>query len=316
MSFSSNVKNELCRITDDKECCMTAELSAIVRLSGIININAKQGLSFRITTENPAIARKVFSLLKSLFDVHADILVKKNNLLKKNNIYYIVVNSEMKAQNILIKLGILREGHEGSISFNNKIGSEVIKKACCKKAYIRGAFLASGSISNPEKTYHLEFVSNSFEQAEDLMKLLNSYDLGAKIIQRKNNYVVYLKEGDKIIDLLNIIGAHGALLELENVRVYKEMRNNVNRLVNCETANLNKTVDAAVRQIESINMIKEKIGLRKLPPNLREVAELRLNYPDISLKELGQMLNPPIGKSGINHRLRKIEKIAEELRDE
>lgn len=128
--------------------------------------------------------------------------------------------------------------------------------------------------------------------------------------------MVYIKEGDKIIDLLNIIGAHNALLELENVRIYKEMRNNVNRLVNCETANLNKTVDAAVRQIESIKLIQEKIGLKKLPPNLREVAELRLNYPDISLKELGQMLNPPIGKSGINHRLRKIEKIAEELRDE
>ncbi|CCJ33566.1 DNA-binding protein WhiA [Caloramator australicus] len=316
MSFSAEVKNELSRIIDEKKCCQMAELAAIIKLSGSININAKQGLSFKVTTENPAIARRIFSLLKSLFDVHADVMVKKNNILKKNNIYYVVVSADMNSNEILKSLGVLKEYHDGTIGFNNKINVDLIKKSCCKKAFLRGAFLASGSISNPEKTYHLEFVSNNQELAEDVMKLLNSFDLGAKIILRKNSYVVYIKEGDKIIDLLNIIGAHNALLELENVRIYKEMRNNVNRLVNCETANLNKTVDAAVRQIESIKLIQEKIGLKKLPPNLREVAELRLNYPDISLKELGQMLNPPIGKSGINHRLRKIEKIAEELRDE
>ncbi|SEF59378.1 hypothetical protein SAMN05660865_00568 [Caloramator fervidus] len=316
MSFSSEVKNELSRIIEEKNCCQIAELAAIIRLSGIININAKQGLSFKINTENPATARKIFSLLKTLFEVHADILVKKNNILKKNNVYCIVVTSEMNSSEILKKVGILKELQDGSIGFNNKINGDLIKRSCCKKAFLRGAFLAAGSISNPEKTYHLEFVSNNQELAEEIMKLLNSFDLGAKIILRKNNYVVYIKEGDKIIDLLNIIGAHNALLQLENVRIYKEMRNNVNRLVNCETANLNKTVNAAVRQIESIKLIQEKIGLKKLPPNLREIAELRLKYPDISLKELGQMLNPPLGKSGVNHRLRKIEKIAEELKDE
>lgn len=315
MSFSSVAKNEICRITDEKECCKIAELSAIIRMSGTIQIKGKQGLSFRISTENPAIARRIFMLLKDIFSIHTDILVKKNNSLKKNNIYILVVTPEMGARNILIKSGILRESTGGGISFNNKIGSDIAKKNCCKRAYIRGAFLGGGSISNPEKTYHMEFVTNSMEHAEDLMKLINSFELNSKVIQRKNNYVVYLKEGEHIIDLLNIIGAHGALLDLENVRIYKEMRNNVNRLVNCETANLNKTVDAAVRQTESIRYIQKEIGLRKLPPNLREIAELRLNYPDVSLKELGEMLNPPIGKSGVNHRLRKIEKIAEELKE-
>lgn len=315
MSFSSVAKSELCRITDEKKCCQLAELAAIMKMSGTIHINGKNGLSFRIATENPAIARRVFTLLKNVFGIQTDILVKKNSTFKKSNVYIVVISPDLGAKEILLKTGILKQHSDGTIGINNKIYSELIKKSCCRRAYIRGAFLGGGSISNPEKTYHLEFVTNSIENAEDLMKLINSFNLNAKVIQRKSNFVVYLKEGEQIIDLLNIIGAHSALLELENVRIYKEMRNNVNRLVNCETANLNKTVDAAVRQIESINFIKEKVGLKKLPPNLREIAELRINYPDVSLKELGQMLNPPIGKSGVNHRLRKIEKIAEELKD-
>jgi cell division protein WhiA len=315
MSFSSIAKNEICRMTPEKECCQIAELSGIMRLSGTIQINGKQGLSFRVVTENPAIARRVFSLIKSVFGKHTDILVKKNNSLKKNNIYMLVIPAELGARDILIKTGILKEHNDGGIGFINRFSGELLKKSCCKKAFLRGAFLGGGSISNPEKTYHMEFVANSFDQAEDLMKLINSFGLNSKVIQRKNSFVVYLKEGEQIISLLSIIGAHSALLDLENVRIFKEVRNNVNRLVNCETANLNKTVDAAVRQIESIKLIQQKGGLRKLPSNLREIAEIRINFPDISLKEIGEMLTPPIGKSGVNHRLRKIEKIAEELKD-
>lgn len=287
----------------------------MIRMSGIININSKQGLSFRITTENPAIARRVFTLIKNLFNIHTEILVKKNNSLKKNNIYILLITSDMGAKNILLKLGILKEFQNGSIGFNYRIGNEIAQKNCCKRAYIRGAFLGGGSISNPEKTYHMEFVTNYPEHAKELSELINSFGLHSKVIQRKNSYVIYLKEGEQIVDLLNIIGAHSALLDLENVRIFKEVRNNVNRLVNCETANLNKTVDAAVRQVESIRLIQKKIGLRKLPSGLREVAEIRLNYPDVTLKEIGEMLDPPIGKSGVNHRLRKIEKIADELID-
>lgn len=302
-------------MTEEKNCCQLAELSAILRMSGTIQIFGKQGMGFRITTENPAIARRIFSLLKSQFGIHTEIYVKKNTSLKKNNTYLLDVSAAMGAKEILVKTAILRENEEGMINFSNKISSELIKKNCCKRAYLRGAFLGGGSLSNPEKTYHMEFVTNSLEHGEELSKLIHSFELNSKVIQRKNNYIVYLKEGENIIDLLNVIGAHTALLDLENVRIYKEMRNNVNRLVNCETANLNKTVDAAIRQIEAIRFIKDKTGLKKLPLGLREVAELRLNYPDVSLKELGEMLSPPIGKSGINHRLRKIERIAEELGD-
>ena len=202
----------------------------------------------------------------------------------------------------------------GIITLNYSIPEFVLKDDNIKRAYIKGAFLGGGSISNPEKTYHLEFVTHSEEYAQDLSKLINSFGLNSKVIQRKNSFIIYIKEGEQIVDLLNIVGAHTSLLELENIRIMKEMRNNVNRLVNCETANLSKTVNAAVRQVESIKLIQNSIGLQRLPKNLQEVAELRLSYPDESLKELGEMLDPPVGKSGINHRLRKIEKIAEEIR--
>lgn len=200
------------------------------------------------------------------------------------------------------------------MSLDYRIEEYIFKDEDIKRAYIRGAFIGGGSISNPEKTYHLEFVTHSEEYAKDLSNLINTFSLNSKVIQRKNSFIVYIKEGEQIVDLLNVIGAHSSLLEIENIRIMKEMRNNVNRLVNCETANLSKTVNAAVRQVESIKLIQSQIGLQRLPDNLREIAELRLNYPDESLKELGEMLDPPVGKSGINHRLRKIEKIAEELR--
>ena len=240
-------------------------------------------------------------------------MVKKSNSLKKNNIYMVVIDEEMGVRNLLKETGILRE-IDGVMSINYRIEDEMVKDDEERRAYIRGAFIGGGSISNPEKTYHLEFVTHSEEYAVDLSKLINSYGLNSKVIQRKNSYIIYIKEGEQIVDLLNIIGAHSCLLELENIRIMKEMRNNVNRLVNCETANLSKTVNAAVRQVESIKLIQSQIGLQRLPKNLREIAELRLNYPDESLKELGEMLDPPVGKSGVNHRLRKIEKIAEELR--
>ena len=215
----------------------------------------------------------------------------------------------------LKKLGLLK-ANENVFALDYSIPKNIVKNEECKRAYIKGAFLGGGSISNPEKTYHLEFVTHDDEYAEDLSKLINQYGLNSKVIQRKSSFVIYLKEGEQIVDLLNIIGAHSSLLELENVRIMKEMRNNVNRLVNCETANLSKTVNAAVRQVESIKLIQNELGLARLPKNLREIAELRLSYPDESLKELGEMLNPPVGKSGVNHRLRRIEKIAEELRKE
>ena len=312
MSFSAKVKREICWYVEMSSEEALAELSAIMKVSGTLAFSGT-GLSFKMTTENPASARLVFTLLKEHFNIHSKLMVKKSNSLKKNNIYMVVITEEMGVRDLLDKTGILKD-IDGIMSLNYRIDKEICDNEKEKKAYIRGAFIGGGSISNPEKTYHLEFVTHSEEYANDLRDLINTFSLNSKVIQRKNSFIVYIKEGEQIVDLLNIIGAHTSLLEVENIRIMKEMRNNVNRLVNCETANLSKTVNAAVRQVESIKLIQEKIGLKRLPENLREVAELRLNYPDESLKELGEMLDPPVGKSGINHRLRKIEKIAEELR--
>ena len=312
MSFSAKVKGEIGRYTDISRSEALAEISAIMKVSGTIGFSGK-GLSFRITTENPASARLIFTLLKKQFNIHSKLMVKKSNSLKKNNIYMVVIDEEMGVRGLLQETGILTEV-DGVMGLDYGIHDEMVKSEGERRAYVRGAFLGGGSISNPEKTYHLEFVTHSEEYALELCKLINSFGLNSKVIQRKNSFIIYIKEGEQIVDLLNIIGAHSALLELENIRIMKEMRNNVNRLVNCETANLSKTVNASVRQVESIKLIQTQIGLQRLPKNLREIAELRLNYPDESLKELGEMLDPLIGKSGVNHRLRKIEKIAEELR--
>ncbi|WP_297636173.1 DNA-binding protein WhiA [uncultured Clostridium sp.] len=312
MSFSSKVKGEICRYSDISREEALAELSAIMKVSGTIAFSGL-GLAFRITTENPTSARLIFSLLKEHFSIHSKLMVKKSNSLKKNNIYMVVIDEGMGVRELLSVTGIFRE-IDGIMNLDYSIEDEMINTDENKRAYIRGAFLGGGSISNPEKTYHLEFVTHSEEYANELCRLINSYGLNSKVIQRKNSHIIYIKEGEQIVDLLNILGAHTCLLELENIRIKKEMRNNVNRLVNCETANLSKTVNAAVRQVESIELLKSSIGLQRLPKNLQEIAELRLKFPEESLKELGEMLEPPVGKSGVNHRLRKIEKIAEEVR--
>lgn len=315
MSFSSKVKGEVCRYTELSKEEAISILSAIMKVSGTLSFTSGMQVSFKITTENPTTARLMFTLLKEHFNIHAKLMVKKSNSLKKNNIYMVIISEDMGVKELLAITGILKE-EDGMMALDYGINSHLIEGDDRAKAYIRGAFLGGGSISNPEKTYHLEFVTHSIEYAEDLSKLINRFGLISKVIQRKSSYIIYLKEGEQIVDLLNIIGAHTALLELENIRIMKEMRNNVNRLVNCETANLSKTVNAAVRQVESIKLIQKEIGLARLPKNLRDIAELRLSYPDESLKELGEMLEPPVGKSGVNHRLRKIEKIADELRKE
>lgn len=312
MSFSAETKNELARVFSDNKCCNISELSAIVRLSGSIQIAGYKKLNLKISTELNSTARKVFKLLKSNFGIHTDISVNKNQMLKRNSSYVLMITNDMGAKDLLRELGILSE-EEGFLTMN-KVPENLVKDNECVRAFIRGAFLGGGSISDPEKNYHLEFVTNNEEFAESLKDLINSLGFNSKTVSRKNNYVVYLKESEQISDLLNIIGAHQALLSLESTKIVKEMRNNVNRLVNCETANLSKTVNAAVRQIENIKYIEEKMGLNHLPPNLREIAMLRIEYEDLTLKELGEMAKPELSKSAVNHRLRKIEQIADDLR--
>lgn len=308
MSFAAQTKKELTMVETDG-CCERAELSALIRMNGSVNV-ANRKVILDVSTENAAIARRIYSLIKKLFAVHTELLVRKKMRLKKNNVY--IVRVPLRAQEILQELRIVSEG----FMFNQGIDKEMLRKACCKRAYLRGAFLAGGSVNNPEgSSYHLEIACMYEEHCKAMVQLANRFRLNARCIERKKGFIFYIKEGEKIIELLNMIGAHQALFKFEDVRIMRDMRNSVNRIVNCETANLNKTIGAAVRQIENIRLIERELGLDTLPDKLQEVARIRLLHPDINLKEVGDLLSGKVSKSGVNHRLRKLDELAEKIRN-
>lgn len=309
MSFSLVTKNELARVAPQRRCCRAAELAALVKMDGSLQISGRK-VSLNMFNHNAAVARKLFKLLKDLYGVQAEVLVKKKMRLNKNNVYLVRVPPQDGLTEMLQGLGMLDEN--GLIREGAR--QDMLRSECCRRSYLRGVFLGGGSVNNPGGTYHLEVITGNERHAGDICRLLKRFGLDARVSTRKKWYVVYLKESDQIVKCLNLMGAHTALLEFENARVVKDMRNRVNRLVNCETANLNKTVNASLRQTENIRLIAARLGMEKLPPSLREVAELRLSFPDASLKELGEMATPPLGRSGVNHRLRKLDKIAEKIR--
>ena len=313
MSFSKEVKEELSRQLPSARHCCIAETAAIISLCGHVKISSQDRFSVKIHTENIAVARKYFTLLKKTFNIVAEITIRQNAYLKKGRTYTITVNNHEEAVKILTTCKLLDDGDivENMSVYDNT----VIMNSCCKRAFVRGAFIASGSISTPEKFYHFEIVCNSYDKAVQLSDLIKSFDIESKIVERKKYFVVYIKDGAGIVDILNVMEAHVALMNLENVRILKEMRNSVNRKVNCETANLNKTVAAAVKQTMDIKYIQDTVGLSILPEALRQLAEVRLENPDVSLKELGALLDPPVGKSGVNHRLRKISEISKNLQE-
>jgi DNA-binding protein WhiA len=308
MSFSAEVKNELARVLDDSRCCPLAELAAMMRMGGTMLIGGNSNLGINFTTDNAAVARKALSLVKRHYNLKTEVVVSRGRRLKKQNYYLLKIVPSPVVTELLASLGIM-----SGTSFVDKPTGGFLRRACCRRAFLRGAFLGGGSVNKPEGDYHLEMVTSNLEFAKTIMRLMKSFGLPAKMTDRKQGYVIYLKEGDAITSFLRIIGAHNALLSFENVRVIKDMRNQVNRLVNCETANLQKTVNAAVRQVEKITLIAGRIGLHNLPRPLKEAAELRLSHPEATLQELVDALDGKIGKSGINHRLRKLERLAESL---
>ena len=309
MSFSSEVKEELSEQIASGRHCRLAETAAILSLCGKIVITENDRYCVKIQTENLAVARKYFTLLRKTFNIRAEVSVRKS---REVRFYSVIVSKDPEARRLLGETCLLDE--DGNVSeCMSPMHHRLLRQNCCRRAFIRGAFLAVGSVSDPKKSYHFEIVCTAPEKARQLQELLASYDVDAKVVLRKRHYVVYIKEGSQIVELLGLMGAHISLMQLENVRIVKEMRNSVNRKVNCETANLNKTVSAAVRQAEDIRYIQEKIGLDKLPMDLEETARLRLEHTEASLKELGDMLSPKVGKSGVNHRLRKLSQIADDL---
>ncbi|MHC1748462.1 MAG: DNA-binding protein WhiA [Cellulosilyticaceae bacterium] len=313
MSFSAQVKKELESMPIGARHCMIAEVGALILMNGEVT-SENANWHIRFTTENAAVGRKYFTLVEKAFNINTEVVLKTNKN-KRRECYILNTKCSEDAKKILLATTILKhEGNDFILRFH--MDQVVVQSICCKRAYLRGAFLGAGSVSDPEKGYHLEFVSPTLEHAEYLKETMHTLEMDAKIVSRKNNYVVYLKEGSQIVDLLNIMGAHIALMELENIRIVKEVRNNVNRLVNCETANLKKTVSAAVRQVQDIEYLQKTMGLSSLPDNLEEIARYRLEYPSATLKELGELLSPSVGKSGVNHRLRKLSEIADQIREQ
>ena len=296
MSFSSKVKEELAERFPGGRHCLLAELAAISAMCGTFRVDGGGEEILTIHTENEAVARKCFTLVEKTYNIGGEVSsytsIRSNPETGSRMYYFLAQGRGLKA-----------------------VRNASVQAVCCKRAYLRGAFLASGSVSDPRKSYHFEIVCGTEEMAQYLQYLMTGFQMEAKIVRRKKSYVVYLKDGAGIVDMLNVMEAHVALMEVENVRILKEMRNTVNRKVNCETANINKTVSAAVKQIEDIAFIRESIGFDKLSEGLRDVALTRLDYPGATLKELGELLNTPVGKSGVNHRLRKLSEIAEKLRD-
>lgn len=287
MSFSQDVKEELSKHMSPARHCQLAELAAMMHFCGQYGRDKEGHYTIGFQTENEAVSRKGFTLLKKTYNINTDVEI-----------------GEEQMRDLLSKIGDLDE----------PVSPLLIKNSCCQRAFLRGAFLSVGSISDPAKGYHLEFVFTDAKKAGQLQSVLQDFDIDGKIVLRKKYYVVYLKEGESIVDLLNVCEAHVALMAFENLRILKEMRNSINRRVNCEAANITKTVNAAARQIEDIAYIRDHGGLSRLPDNLRQMAEVRLEFPDAPLKELGEYLEPPVGKSGVNHRLRKLSEFAEKLR--
>lgn len=315
MSFSSDVKDELSRQIPAARHCQIAEMAAIISLCGRILISSEDRYCIKIHTENIAVARKYFTLLKKTFQINTEVSIRQNSYLKKGRTYTVTIREHENAMRVL-KAARLIDEHQEIEENLSVVGNLVVQQPCCKRAFIRGAFLATGSISDPEKSYHFEIVCATMGKAEQLKEIAAAFAIDAKIIQRKKYFVLYIKEGSQIVDILNVMEAHVALMNLENVRILKEMRNSVNRKVNCETANINKTVSAAVKQLEDITYIRDTAGFGILPEGLEEIALRRLEQPEATLKELGEMLNPPVGKSGVNHRLRKLSQIAESIREQ
>ena len=310
MSFSSDVKEELGKYVSRNRHCQIAEFAAIIHYQGQLNRGEDGQLQLQILTENTSVLRKSFTILNKAFKIETSEMEEECLQNHKNSVYTIVLEREEDIMSIFHAIKLI-DGEGVLHDLRDRINSEILEQYCCRRAFMRGAFLCIGSMSDPMKGYHLELVCNTKQQAEQIREVLVWFELDAKIVTRKKYFVVYIKEGSNIVDFLGICKARVALMNLENLRIVKEMRNTINRKVNCETANIAKTVNAAAKQIEDIIFIRDHIGFSKLPDNLKEMAQVRLDHPESSLKELGQYLDPPVGKSGVNHRLRKLCEIAD-----
>ncbi len=309
MSYASNVKKELTTLEVDHLANGKAELMALIRMNGALNLIDHQFV-LSIQTENPATARRIYWLLEKFYGIKSELMVRRKMKLKKNNLY--IVRLRSGSSHVLQDLDII-----DGLQIKQTVNNNFLSTDGPVRSYLRGAFLATGSVNNPETSrYHLEIYSLYEEHNNSICEMMNHYHLNARKTERRSGYITYLKEGEKIADFLSLIGATSSMLKFEDIRIMRDMRNSVNRIVNCENANLNKVADAATKQIENIKLIDDIVGLNKLPVKLQQVAITRVTHPEVSLKELGDLVEGgPISKSGVNHRLRKINEYADKIKN-
>ncbi len=313
MSFSGDVKNELEKQVASARHCQLAEMAAILMYSGFVETDDNGLYTIYIPEDAERVIRKFFTILKKAFNIDADVRADMPGIQKHGKIMRPVFSGFGDAESVLKAVHLIET--DGKIRESDKgVNPMLVMKNCCKRAFLRDVFLCIGSVSDPSKSYHLEFACSNLRQAEELIQMIESFDIEARIIERKKYHVVYIKESTSIVDLLNVMEAPVSLMNMENERIVKEMRGAINRRVNCETANIAKTVTAASRQTMDILYLREHYGLENLPESLRDMAEARLAYPDATLSELGKYLDRPVGKSGVNHRLRKLSEMADKLR--
>lgn len=306
MSFSSDTKNELVKIKNVSTAAEICELMGAVAFGGRLK-REKGKLILATVTENPKIARRIFQLMKDAADVTSGIKINKT----QNNVSYTVYVENDEAIALMLTLGFISKPSDVNFLETFRVNTDYIDKSAKRKAFLRGVFLTSGAVMSPEKKYHMEFATTVYGLHNDLYVVMKELNLNPKVVIRAGSLVIYFKNSEEIADILGIMGAYKVLMDFHNVKILKEIRNNVNRTTNCEAANLQKMVEAAVDQVSAINKLIETGRFDSLPENLKEIARLRLQYRDLSLKELGEMLDPPLGKSGVNHRLRKIQEIAD-----
>lgn len=307
MSFSSDVKNEIIN------SCESGRKLRVCQVLGMICFGAKlvsspEGLRFRFQSENPKISRLLYTVLKNDIKLDAGIRIHKSG---KTASYHVVIENEEHMRQLFRYVGLIGPSEELGSFISYKINTQLIKTSNEKKAFLKGAFLAGGSVTTPQKNFHLEFATTHYRLSSDFEKLLESLSFSPRTVMRKSNYVIYFKSGEEIADILTILGAYDSVMEYHNIKIIKEMRNSINRKMNCETANMTKTIDASMAQVRAIEKLKRLGVLDQLSEQLREIANLRLEYRELSLQELGAMLSSPIGKSGVNHRLRKLVEEAE-----
>lgn len=315
MSFSSETKKAVAKIMPEERCCMLAEIAGYARIKGALRLMGGGHMGVTLNSDDPAVIRSLKQLTALYFDADSEIEIVRGSMLKKEQSYRLIFDDERTGEKILRGTGMMKV-KDGSNVLMDGLDQEVIRKTCCKRACLRGLFLAAGTVNDPEKGYHLELVCSDKVTAADVKKLMNFFSLKARITERRGSWIVYIKGSERVADFLKIIGANSQVFQLENVLALKSLRNRTNRISNCDNANLDRTVNAATRQSQDIRYIREHLGLENIPDKLRSAAELRISYPELSLGELAKLSDPPISKSGLNHRMSKLSELAGKLRRE